>query len=442
MTESVVILGGGLSGLIAADICSQLGIDSILIEKTNILGGGNKSIKDKDGNVFDYGYHTLDYNRSFLTTKYFEKVLKNNFRKFKLCRGIVIKNYIIPYNENLSKWPIELRKLLKTNLPTDTIQGRLNRNTISKIYGKKFTEFAFDEILNSYPSIKWSIRNGGNEEDFFGLIYPWFFPKTNKNKPRTSEWDQFHDQMRQNLDHYVLYPKSNGFQGFMDAIIKDIDRNYCKIRKNIKNIEFKINPKTKDIQEIKINNNTISGNLFFWCSSPIALSRILNIDLNEGKLGKPQKIIFGNFVLEKEIKSKFHEILVGSLDHKINRISFPGKISKKQDNLVQVEYSFPDKQFEMDKNFWKKSWIKSLKELEILKHDNKIKKFTIVEETRGFVSKYNWEFLTNMYKEKILKSKGKNLIVPSFNIGPENINRVIPDVILNTVNSLYQLNRK
>ena len=46
-----------------------------------------------------------------------------------------------------------------------------------------------------------------------------------------------------------------------------------------------------------------------------------------------------NFIFKKNVSTKFHEILVGSLDHQINRISFPGKIMKKKNNLIQVEYS-------------------------------------------------------------------------------------------------------
>jgi hypothetical protein len=40
-----------------------------------------------------------------------------------------------------------------------------------------------------------------------------------------------------------------------------------------------------------------------------------------------------------------------------------------------------------------------------------------------------------------MKSIGNNIIIPSFNLGPENINRVIPEVILNTIKSVNILNR-
>ena len=47
-----------------------------------------------------------------------------------------------------------------------------------------------------------------------------------------------------------------------------------------------------------------------------------------------------------------------------------------------------------------------------------------------------------MYKKKIDEKKGDNVIIPSFNLGPENINRVIPEVMLNTVKSLILINER
>jgi len=441
MHKTIVIIGGGLSGLVSANICSHLGIDTVIIEKSNSLGGGNKSKNDSQGNIFDYGYHALDENRSSLTTKFFQKVLKNEYFKFKLNRGLVLKNNLFSYNEKFSKWPKEFQQNFKINSLDDDIGNNLNRKNISKIYGKKFTDFAFDQIAKSYPSIKWIMDNGGKEEDFFGLIYPWFFPRKNKKTPRDSEWDKFHDKKRMFLDHYVLYPKKNGFQGFIDAIVNDIDMKYCKIKKNIKNLKIKTHSKTNNIESIKVNNELIHGDLFFWCTSPISLAKMLKIKSPMTKSGLPQTIIFGNFVFEKNISSKFHEILVGSLEHHINRISFPGKIRKMKNNLIQVEYSFPNNQFNLNKNNWKKVWLQSLYDLGLVNKDNSLKNYSFISENRGFVSKYDLQFLTKSLKNEVMKSIGDNVIIPSFNLGPENINRVIPEVILNTIKSVNILNR-
>lgn len=441
MNKTIVIIGGGLSGLVSANICSHLGVDTVLIEKSNLLGGGNKSKKDSHGNIFDYGYHALDENRSLLATKFFQKVLKNKYHKFRLSRGIVIKNKLFHYNEEFSKWPKEFKNFFNINSLNDDIQNNLNRKTIAKIYGKKFTDFAFDEIAKSYPTIQWSLENGGKEEDFFEFVYPWFFPRKNKKTPRSSEWEHFHDKKRMSLDHYVLYPKNNGFQGFSDAILKDIDMNYCTIKKNIKNLQIKTDPKNNNILDIKVNTESISGDLFFWCTSPISLAKILKIKSSVTRSGLPQTIIFGNFVFKKNISTKFHEILVGSLDHQINRISFPGKIMKKKNNLVQVEYSFPQNQFNLNAKYWKQIWLTSLYDLGLIKKDNSLDNFAFISETRGFVSKHDLRFLTNTLKNEIMPSIGNNIIIPAFNLGPENINRVIPEVILNTIKSVNTLNR-
>lgn len=440
--KSVIIFGGGLSGLVTANICSHLGIDSILVENSNSLGGGNKSIKDKEGNVFDYGYHALDHNRSFITTKFFEKILQNNYRKFKLKRGIVIKNHLIPYNEKIDKWPKDLKVLFLKKLQNDTIEGELNRGEISRVFGKKFTDLAFEDILRSYPSIRWSLENGGKEEDFFGLVYPWFFPKTKKVNQRKSEWDIFHDKMRGDSDHFVLYPKNGGFGRFIEAIYKDIDQKYCKVIKNAKKIEYKTESRTNRFSTVKINGDTYVADTYFWCNSPISLCKILDIKIEEAKIGKPQQIVFGNFILKKEIKNEFHEILVGSNQHMINRISFPGKIANTNNKLIQVEYSFPIDTPKYNRKILRESWVNSLMRLGIITKKDQIKKFTFIEETRGFVTKHSWEELTKVHKIKISEKKGDNIIIPSFNLGPENINRVVPEVILNTVKSFTRTNRE
>ena len=80
--------------------------------------------------------------------------------------------------------------------------------------------------------------------------------------------------------------------------------------------------------------------------------------------------------------------------------------------------------------------INSLKILGIIHKQDQIKKFTFIKEIRGFVTKHNSEELRNFYRKMMHGKIGNNIIIPSFNLGPENINRVVPAVILNTTNAL------
>jgi hypothetical protein len=114
---------------------------------------------------------------------------------------------------------------------------------------------------------------------------------------------------------------------------------------------------------------------------------------------------------------------------------------KKKNNLIQVEYSFPNNQFHLNKNNWKKIWLESLSDLGLVKKENTLNSFNFISESRGFVSKYDSQFLTNLLKNEVLNSIGSNIVLPSFNLGPENINRIIPEVILNTIKSVNITNR-
>jgi hypothetical protein len=92
-------------------------------------------------------------------------------------------------------------------------------------------------------------------------------------------------------------------------------------------------------------------------------------------------------------------------------------------------------------NNWKKIWLQSLYDLGLVNKNNSLKNYSFISENRGFVSKYGLQFLINSLKNDMMKSIGNNIIIPSFNLGPENINRVIPEVILNTIKSVNILNR-
>ena len=82
----------------------------------------------------------------------------------------------------------------------------------------------------------------------------------------------------------------------------------------------------------------------------------------------------------------------------------------------------------MDEDYWEPIWIKSLKRRGIVIESNRLACFTFGSETRGVCTTHSSDSLLHFYKEKYL-AWGTNVVVPFFNLGPENINRLVPGVI-------------
>lgn len=428
----VIIIGGGLSGLTAAYTCQQFGFSSIILERSDRLGGGNQSLKDSHGNIFDNGFHALDYDRSTLTTKFFQKILGDKFHKFILKRGIIIKDHLLEYNSEIVNWPEDLRRLFISDKFVDKIERLNSTKQLSEIYGADFVSLLVDEILQSYPSKKWAIENEGKVEDHLDFVYPWFLPKTSKKIHRSGESEMFHDKSR-NSEHFVLYPDEGGFEKFPLSLASELIHNGQSIELNCDDISFNhSSPNNFFINDVKTKGCPYSAPLILWCAPLGQLFNMLNIPLNIN--GKAQRLVLGNFVFNKEIKCNYHEILVGSTNHLINRISFPGKIACKKNNLVQVEFNFPEGSFDLNQDQWKDKWIKSLNEIGIIEKSNLLN-FTFQNEIRGFVTKDPLYKISSELIYQISKLK-TNLKIPFPMLGPENINRLIPETIQNVVSFL------
>jgi|SaaInlStandDraft_5_1057022.scaffolds.fasta_scaffold04463_7 protoporphyrinogen oxidase len=422
-----VIIGGGLSGLTAAYVLSEYGMNSILIETSESLGGGNSSFRIGKDNIFDKGYHALDYMRSEIVTRLFDKVVDKKCHVIELNRAIVIKNYVIPYNASLEEWPDDLKKLFDIKSDVDSISDVLSREDIAKTYGNKFTNFVFNDILKSYPSQKWSMENGGSEEKNAGMVYPWFFPKLNRGSIRSTETNSYHDNVRKKGVQCIMYPNDNGFEGFMKGLHESINEKYCEIKVGAKELEYKFKDNGVELDSIVCEGRNITADHFFWCAPPAQLLKMFN-KLNIQ--GKPQKIVLGSFVVENEIQHQYHEILVGSSEHNINRISFPGLIGQRENKQVQVEFYFPNGEYPEDEKYWFEIWQESLLKLKLLEPNNKIIEKDFKIEFRGFVTKDDLQETTERSMD-VLGEVGTNIAIPYFNFGPENINRVVPGVINN-----------
>ena len=91
-----VILGGGLTGLVAADRLADAGPEAVVIEREIEAGGACRSI-EKDGFVFDYTGHLLHVARPE-TEAYLREI--GAWRSFDVHRrraAVSVGDHITPY---------------------------------------------------------------------------------------------------------------------------------------------------------------------------------------------------------------------------------------------------------------------------------------------------------------------------------------------------------
>lgn len=119
-----IVIGGGISGLITTLILSGNGYRVLLVEKEQHLGGTNNSFRNRRGDTFDFGYHTLDCDRSPFATRFFSEVLHGQFHTFALKRGIAIKGHTMPYNAPISEWPEAIRRSVERLNSLIPLMGR------------------------------------------------------------------------------------------------------------------------------------------------------------------------------------------------------------------------------------------------------------------------------------------------------------------------------
>jgi len=421
----VLVLGGGLSGLVASHTLSCQGIEHILIEKSPRLGGGNRSYQDSKGRHFDCGYHALDWNRSKCATEFFTKALKGQYHCFHLQRGIAMGGEVFDYALAPGKWPTSFQKRLASVAPIDDIEAPVTRDKLNAVYGEMFTTFIFDTVLSSYPTLMCALDDGGDLADQLRLIYPWFFPAVSKNKTRIGESECYHDAMRENGGQKVLYPKEAGFEWFLTCLSQEVERGKGRILVGESGVDLIFKKGTFEVEKVTTSEGDLIAEDYLWCAPVPQLIGMVGGTL---ELGSPQHLVLGNFSFKNELISKYHEILVGDKNHLINRISYPEKMAQSKNTTLQVEFLCPaEERYEMSAERWRSLWEDSLKEFGLIKESDIIEEYSFHRERRGFVVAEKYEDLVERCRNIYTRS-GTDIKVPFFSLGPENINRLIPSV--------------
>ncbi len=419
-----LVIGGGIAGLITSLILTKNGYRVLLLEKEKHLGGTNQSFRNTQGDFFDYGYHTLDYNRSPFTTKFFAQALKSRCHTFSLKRGLVVQGHLIRYNAPISEWPEEITRHIEKKDFLDTLDGPLTRESLSAIYGEYFARVAFDEIMPSYPCLAWQRKNGKPEADLMEQIYPWFFPRSVKKFVNDTEWSKFHQEVRNKDEHAVLYPDEGGFGAFIDGIVDQIEKSNLTLRTGLSKLDVAIENPDQRIQSVDTGGDRFTADRYFWCAPLTIIGRLINFPFPSAH---PQTLCLGSYAFDEELPFHFHEILVGDKDIPINRISFPGKIGGRKNNLVQLEYIYPVGDCRITGESWKADGLDYLIKLKLVPAHARIANYHFFNANKGFVSNSDPLKILADFRG-LIRKETTNIVYPYIGLEVDNINRIIPSV--------------
>ncbi|MBW2290976.1 MAG: NAD(P)-binding protein [Deltaproteobacteria bacterium] len=197
-----LVIGANLGGLTISYLLACWGYSVRTIERAPFIGGIDRSFRNRNGRIFDFGVHSLDYMRSGYTTRLMMQAIDNQVIKMERKRGIVLRSCVIPYNADKSEWPAELAAMLPEGELVDELgTARPTRQNLARYYGEEFTDFIFDETLASYPADSRHLAFGVEEWELMKNIYPWFFPQ-----PRSTRHASFTTKLAADRERISCIP--------------------------------------------------------------------------------------------------------------------------------------------------------------------------------------------------------------------------------------------
>jgi len=248
------------------------------------------------------------------------------------------------------------------------------------------------------------------------------------------EWNRYHDRIRESGEQWVLYPDlEQGFGAFVQGIAASLNNPFCDLRIGVE-MDFDVDVAGRRVRSAMAGKERIEADRWYWCAHVPLLGALFQVPMPDGV---PQFFSLGSFTFEKEVDVPWHEILVADPAHRINRISFPGKIAGRPDVQVQVEYAFPRDAFPDDEQEFRRSWEQSFRDLRILTNGNSVRGLDYRYFPRGFVTAESYGSVLKRFQEA-LRVEGTNLFYPFLGVGREIITRVIPSVYRTVMTSVFE----
>jgi protoporphyrinogen oxidase len=316
--KTIVIVGGGIAGIYAAQVALRKNYNVTLIEENNNLGGLLRSIKYNSGDIFDYGTHFI----AGTGIKDIDDIILNS--KFK-------KNWNILPNEHGGNY-------FADNLSSDCIF--VNSNCLKKeIYYKSISDFIDNVHCDdnfSFSNLHDQLMNNYGE----GFVTNVFLPILTKLFG-TSELKQLipDAHLRFGLKRLIIsnnkssrilksianidkriafhtydegksarpqyYPISGGAQEWVDALSNDIKVRGCRILTGTKVVNINRN-NDLSVQSILLDNgNLIPCHNLIWTAPLFPLLNILKlkVDVNPPEI---RRTILLNYVFDKAPLTNCH----------------------------------------------------------------------------------------------------------------------------------------
>lgn len=425
-TLDAVVLGGNIRGLLTAYVLGMLGYRAALIERSPRLGGADGSFRTPGGASFELGMHVLDDDRMTMATRLFRHVLDDQVHRVQLKRGLVLRGHQVPYAPTREQLPPPLRERVKEGPLIDDIGDRLpTRAALAAIYGSGFADFAFDEVLSSFPSEARHRQFGVDESQLMANIYPWFFPRAAKRAATHDESRTFHDRLRAGIPQYLLYPRQGGFGGFAQALRDKLPPG-IEVVTGAADVQLQLAPGTHTVEHVSALGRRFAAHSYFWAGPWEALARITGIPCQ--KIAT-DRVMIGSFVLDRPPHCDYNELLAGDPTLPMGRLYFPGQFRESDDPVLQIEYAVPAAgDAPADAAHWRAAWWDGLTRLGIVDAAHQIVEFDFKSVTLHF-NGYGMEGEALRDADPALLREDSNLhaVVPS--MANLNLNRYVPRVV-------------
>lgn len=375
--RDALVIGGNMAGLTVGYLLGSYGLHTTLIERAARVGGIDGSFTNERGRRFDFGVHALDHGRNEFVSRLLERAVEGRFRRLPKQRALLLRGHVFPYNSPPEDWPTELRALLKPGRIVDDLGGAPpTRARLGAVYGPKFADFVFDEVLVSYPAEDAQRRYGVDESALLANIYPWFFPRVERGARADTAHHRYQSRVRAEGGEYVIYPAEGGFQGFADGLARMAQRAGVELVTGAGDLELVMDDARRAVVEVRADGRRFAADRVYWCGPATPLMQLLGEPAFDAN---PESFALGSLQFERPVTCEYLELIAGDPRHLVKRASFPGKLQGGPDDLVQLEYHYPKGAdgYSQAPEFWLERWLTSLREVGLVQPDNEVVAFDL-----------------------------------------------------------------